>query len=208
VGTTGSYQLTVNATNSAGSTAQTFVLLVDQTPAITSAATVTFTVGQALTFTVTATGNPTASLTESGALPTGLSFTANSNGTATLAGTPAAGTGGSRLLTVKATNAAGSATQSFRLVVDQAPAITSGSTVTATVGRAMRFTVTTTGYPKATITEAGPVPKGLRFIANTNGTATISGTPSAGTAGSYGLTISATNGVGSPAVQAFLLTVR
>jgi hypothetical protein len=72
----------------------------------------------------------------------------------------------------------------------------------------MRFTVTTTGYPKATITEAGPVPKGLRFIANTNGTATISGTPSAGTAGSYALTISATNGVGSPAVQAFLLTVR
>ena len=208
VGTTGSYRLTVNATNSAGSTAQTFVLMVDQTPAITSAATATVTVGQAMTFTVTATGYPTASLTESGALPTGLSFTANSNGTATLAGTPAAGTGGSRLLTVKATNAAGSATQSFRLVVDQAPAITSARTLTGTVGRAMRFTVTTTGYPKATITEAGPVPKGLRFIANTNGTATISGTPSAGTAGSYGLTISATNGVGSPAVQAFLLTVR
>jgi hypothetical protein len=182
--------------------------MVDQTPAITSAATATVTVGQAMTFTVTATGYPTASLTESGALPTGLSFTANSNGTATLAGTPAAGTGGSRLLTVKATNAAGSATQSFRLAVDQAPAITSARTVTATVGRAMKFTVTTTGYPKATITEAGPVPKGLRFIANTNGTATISGTPSAGTAGSYGLTISATNGVGSPAVQAFLLTVR
>jgi hypothetical protein len=208
VGTTGSYQLTVSATNSAGSTAQTFVLMVDQAPAITSAAIATVTVGQAMTFTVTATGYPTAGLTESGALPTGLSFTANSNGTATLAGTPAAGTGGSRLLTVKATNAAGSATQSFRLVVDQAPAITSARTLTGTVGRAMRFTVTTTGYPKATITEAGAVPKGLRFIVNTNGTATISGTPSAGTAGSYGLTISATNGVGSPAVQAFLLTVR
>ena len=208
MGTTGRYQLTVNATNSAGSTTQTFVLMVDQTPAITSAATATVTVGQAMTFTVTTTGSPTASLTETGALPTGLSFTANSNGTATLAGTPAAGTGGSRLLAVKATNASGSATQSFRLVVDQAPAITSARTVTATVGWAMKFTVTTTGYPKARITEAGPVPKGLRFIANNNGTATISGTPSAGAAGSYDLTISATNGVGSPAVQALLLTVR
>ncbi len=208
VGTAGLYQLIVNATNSAGSTAQTFVLMVDQGPAITSAATVTVTGGQAMTFTVTTTGYPNASLTESGALPTGLTFTANLSGTATVAGTPSAGTGGSRLITVKATNAAGSATQSFRLVVDQAPAITSAKTVTATMGRAMRFTVTTTGYPKATITETGPLPKGLRFIANTNGTATISGTPSAGTAGSYGLTISATNGVASPAVQAFLLTVR
>jgi len=208
VGTAGSYQLIVNATNSAGSTAQTFVLIVGQTPAITSAATTTVTVGQAMAFTVTTSGYPVASLTESGVLPTGLSFTPNSNGTATLAGTPAAGTGGSRLLTLKAVNALGSATQSFRLVVDQAPAITSAKTVTATTGRAMRFTVTTTGYPTVTITESGPLPKGLRFIANANGTATISGTPSAGTAGSYLLTISATNGVGSPAVQTFLLTVR
>jgi hypothetical protein len=182
--------------------------MVDQTPAITSATTATVTVGQAMTFTVTTTGYPNASLSESGALPSGLSFTANSNGTATLAGTPTAGTGGSHLLTLKATNAAGSVTQSFRLVVDEAPAITSAKTVTATVGRAMKFTVTTTGYPKATITETGPLPKGLRFIANANGTATISGTPSAGTSGTYGLNISATNGVGSPALQAFLLTVR
>jgi hypothetical protein len=193
--------------NFAGSSAS-LSQVVTALPQFTSPATATATVGSLFSFTVATTGYPIASLTESGALPSGLSFTANPNGTATLAGTPAAGTGGSRLLTVKATNAAGSATQSFRLLVDQAPAITSAKAVTASVGRAMRFTVTTTGYPTATITEAGRLPNGLRFVANTNGTATISGTPAPGAAGTYTLTMSATNGVGSPAVQAFLLTLR
>ena len=48
--------------------------------------------GTAGTFAVTSTGSPTATLTETGALPGGVTFTDNGNGTATLAGTPAAGT--------------------------------------------------------------------------------------------------------------------
>ena len=75
---------------------------------------------------MTTTGFPTAALTETGALPTGVTFVDNGDGTATLAGTPAAGTGGTYALTITAANGVlPDATQSFTLTVDQAPAITS-----------------------------------------------------------------------------------
>src|SRR5204863_3080524 len=91
-----------------------------EAPAITSAANATFTVGSSATFTVTATGTPTPSLTKGGALPSGVTFVNNGNGTATLSGAPAAGTGGTYALTVTASNAVSpDATQSFVLTVNQ-----------------------------------------------------------------------------------------
>jgi len=45
-------------------------------------------------------------------------------------------------------------------------------------------------------------------MAGTAGTATVAGTPAAGTAGAYDVTITATNGVGAPVTQAFVLTVN
>ena len=57
------------------------------------------------------------------------------------------------------------------------------------------FTVTTTGSPTPAISETGALPSGVTFTDNGNGTATLAGTPAAGTAGSYPLTISAANGV-------------
>ena len=101
---------------------QTFTLTVDQAPAITSADNTTFTTGTLGTFTVTTTGFPTAALSETGALPTGVTFVDNGDGTATLAGTPAAGTGGTYALTITAANGVlPDATQTFTLTVDQAP---------------------------------------------------------------------------------------
>jgi hypothetical protein len=47
----------------------------------------------------------------------------------------------------------------------------------------------------------------VTFVDNGNGTATISGIPGAGTAGAYPITITATNGIGTPASQSFTLTV-
>jgi hypothetical protein len=198
-----SYSGDPNFTGSSGSVSQ----LVTLAPAFTSAATTTGTVNKAMTFTVTTTGYPTPTLTETGALPSGLHFTANANGTATISGTPASGKGGSYPLTVKATNAGGSAVQSFVLIVDQPPAITSAGSATARIGKAFSFTVKTTGYPAAKVTESGTLPKGLKFTANANGTATISGTAASGTTGGYFLNLSASNGVGSTAQQTFWLTV-
>jgi large repetitive protein len=208
-GTRGSYGITVKASNGLNPNAtQAFTLTVDAAPAITSAGSASFTVGSSGSFTVTSTGNPTATVAEAGSLPSGVTFVAHANGTATLSGTPAEGSGGSYPLTITASNGVSpSASQSFTLTVEQAPAITSASTATFTEGSSGTFTVTSTGSPTSAMSESGSLPAGVTFDDNGNGTATLSGTPAAGTRGSYPVTLRASNGVGNDATQSFTLTV-
>ena len=214
-GSGGTYSFTLKAANGfSPSASQNFTLFVDQSPVITSADHTTFTVGNAGTFAVTTTaGFPTTTtITKTGTLPSGVTFTDNGDGTATLAGTPAAGTGGSYPLTITATASGGlaaPATQSFTLTVDAGPVITSADHTTFVVGSAGTFTVTTTSGSPVTITETGAtLPSGVTFTDNGDGTATLAGTPAAGTGGSYSLTIKASSGVGTDATQAFTLTVN
>lgn len=172
-------------------------------PTITSANNTTFRVGTTGTFTVTATGSPAPTFSESGALPGGVTF----NGTTgVLAGTPAAGTGGNYPITITALNGvAPNAVQSFALTVNQAPTITSVNNTTFQVGNPGTFTVTTTGTPKPNVTESGALPGGVTFSASTG---SIQGTPSSGTSGNYPITFTAQNGVSPNAVQSFTLTVN
>ena len=59
-------------------------------------------------------GVPAPAITEAGALPAGVTFTDNGNNTATLAGTPAPGSGGTYVLGITANNGVGTApTQTF-----------------------------------------------------------------------------------------------
>ncbi|HET9102423.1 MAG TPA: putative Ig domain-containing protein [Solirubrobacteraceae bacterium] len=177
-------------------------------PVITSANHTTLSTGQAGSFTVTTSGTPAPSLSESGTLPAGVTFTDHGNGTASLSGTPAAGTGGSYPLTITAANGVSpNATQSFTLTVDQPLAITSASTTRMIPGHAGSFTVRSTGYPTPALSEAGALPSGISFADNHDGTATLSGTPAAGSAGSYPLTITAASGASPNATQSFTLTV-
>jgi hypothetical protein len=208
-GTNGVYSFSIDASNGVSPDAvQTFTLTVDVAPTITSGSSSTFTEGSAGTFTVTSTGRPTAALSETGALPSGVTFVDNGNGTATLAGTPATGTAGTYTVTVTASNGVSpNATQSFTLTVDAAPAITSGAATTFTEGSAGTFTVTSTGNPTASLSKSGALPSGVTFTDNGDGTATLAGTPAFGTGGIHTLTITATNGVGSPASQSFTLTI-
>jgi hypothetical protein len=203
-GTSGSYPVTFTASNGVGSNAtQSFTLAVNTAPAITSANNTTFAVGTAGTFTVTATGTPTPTLSVTGALPTGVTFTP---ATGILAGTPAAGTGGTYPITITAQNGvAPAATQSFTLTVNQTSAITSANITTFTVGTAGTFTVTATGTPAPTLSVTGTLPTGVTF---TPATGKLAGTPAAGTSGSYPITFTASNGVGSNATQSFTLTVN
>ncbi len=84
---------------------------------ITSADATTFTAKLGGTFTVSTSGHPTPTLTESGTLPSGVTFTDNGDGTATLAGTPTAAAPGTYPVTVTAANGTTPATQSFTLTV-------------------------------------------------------------------------------------------
>ena len=210
-GSGGTYPLTITAAN--GNTpdaVQAFVLTVNASPAFTSANASAFTVGAAGTFAITTTATPTVTaITRTGTLPAGVTFTDHGNGTATLAGTPAAATGGTYVQTLTASNGVGTnAVQTFTLTVRQAPAITSTAATTFVVGAAGSFTVTTTGFPTSALTLTGALPGGVTFTDNGDGTATLAGTPGAGTGGTYALSITAANGVGSNAVQSFTLTVN
>jgi hypothetical protein len=112
----GVFTLKITAKNNAAtSTAQTFTLTVSQAPKITSAATTTATIGTALSFTVKTSGYPAPTITESGALPAGVTFTNNGNGTATIAGTPTAS--GTFALALTAKNSLGTATQTLTIRV-------------------------------------------------------------------------------------------
>lgn len=94
-------------------------------PAFTSGAGTTFWINVPGTFTVTAVGSPTPSLSAAGPLPSDLTFTDQGNGTATLAG-PVHVTG-SYPLTFTAHNGVGAdASQSFTLEVTWGPGDTNG----------------------------------------------------------------------------------
>ncbi len=137
----------------------------------------------------------------------GLKFFLSFNAaTGILSGTPVAGTTGIYPLTFAAHNGVGSdATQSFTLTVIQAaPVITSANGATFIIGMLGSFTVTATGSPTPTLSESGALPSGISFNAS-NGV--LSGTPAAGAAGTYPITFTASNGVGSNATQNFTLAV-
>jgi hypothetical protein len=64
----------------------------------------------------------------------------------------------------------------FNAVTSPAATITSADSASVVAGSAFSFTVDTTGVPVPVITEKGKLPKGLSFVNNGDGTATISGT--------------------------------
>ena len=199
-GSGGTYPFTITATNGVDPAAtQPFVLTVNQACQITSPDQATFAVSLAGTFTATSTGWPKCAWSESRNLPPGLTAKDNGDGTATLSGTPT--TGGLYTFRVIAGNVAGSDTQYFTLIVLQKPQITSADHTTCLVGKACAFTVTSTGVPTPNLFEKGPLPKGVTFKDNGNGTAKLSGTPAAGAGGTYKFTIIATNGAKLDAAQ-------
>jgi acetyl esterase/lipase len=89
-----------------------------EAPTIVSRSATTFKVGTDKTFTVKVRANPAATVTESGALPAGVSFSATVTGDATIAGAPAPGTSGTYPLVITAANGgAPNAVQDFTLTV-------------------------------------------------------------------------------------------
>ena len=205
-GTDGTYSITLTASNGIGTNAnQSFTLTVDAAPSspdFTSNASTTFNVGMSGTFQPVASGTATITYAESSGLPAGVTFNAT---TGILSGTPTSGSAGNYDLVFTATDgASASATQNFVLKVEQPPDIISNDSAAFTSGSAGSIAVLTTGFPNATVNESGSLPSGVTFDATTG---ILSGTPAAGSGGTYDLTFSASNGVGSNATQDFVLTV-
>ncbi len=114
-------------------------------PVITSTNSATVSVGSALNFAIATSGSPAATVSESGALPANVTFSAHSGGTATLAGTPADGKVGTYPITIHATNGVGSpVTQDFTLRVTTAALTITASSQSVTQGSAVASV--TAGY--------------------------------------------------------------
>jgi large repetitive protein len=215
-GTGGIYQMVLTAANGVGTApTEDFTLTVNEAPTITSAAAASFVVGDSNSFTFTTSGFPAAALSESQSLPSGLHFLDNGDGTATLSGIPAAGTGGTHSLIITATNGQGSSvTQDFTLTVITPVGPTSppqiqpnAAATTFTVGTTGNFTIDAVGSPVPTWSYTGALPAGVIFIDNGDGSATLAGKPQAGNGGTYPLVLTAANGVGTAPTEDFTLTV-
>ncbi|WP_206686882.1 beta strand repeat-containing protein [Microbacterium invictum] len=168
----GEWILPVMASSSAGTATVDFALTVRQLPAFTSAPSARVRLGEPGTALVTTTGYPDAVITATG-LPAGLNLTDNGDGTATIVGTPRHAE--TATVTLRATNAAGDATQALTLVVVEAPIITSAPSAAFEIGVPGAFTVSGTGYPLPAYALLGRLPAGLSFTDNGDGTATIAG---------------------------------
>ena len=178
----GTFSITLSATNAGGTGTAPLTLTVNPPPPdITSPATATATVGQAFSYQIMATNNPTSF--DATGLPVNLTVDTS---TGLISGTPSAA--GTFSITLSATNAGGTGTAPLTLTVNPPPPdITSPSTATATVGQLFSYQITATNAP--TSFNATGLPAGLTI--NT-ATGSISGTPTA--VGTFSVTLSATNG--------------
>jgi PKD repeat protein len=164
------------------------------TPVINSVTSASGTVGTAFSYTITGSNNPTSF--DATPLPSGLSVNAS---TGVISGTPT--TAGNATVTLTATNAGGSDTETLTITIVepvQPPVINSSTSASGTVGTAFSYTITGSNEP--TSFDATPLPSGLSV--NTS-TGVISGTPT--TAGNTTVTLTATNAGGS---DTEILTIR
>lgn len=194
-----------NTNGSATTNAATLTLKVNTTsPVITSVSSTTFTVGTAGSFTVTATGNPAPTFTETGALPGGVTL----SNAGVLSGTPAAGTAGSYPIVITASNGVNpDSSQNFTLtVVNPAGSLTlsPASLQAGTVGISYKQTLSVSGgaKPYTSTLVSGTLPAGLTY----SKTMVISGTPKAG--GAFDLTIQVRDAIGRTGSQAYTLIIN
>jgi len=165
------------------------------TPTITSAATASGTVGTAFTYTVTVDSETGATSLNVGALPAGLSFTADSTTpiTGTISGTPtAAGTFNVQLSANNAVGTGGTVTLVLTIAPPgPVPAITSGTSISGQPGTAINsYQIVASNGP--TSYSAVGLPLGLSLDSVSG---IISGTPSV--PGAYVVQLSASNANGS-----------
>ena len=208
----GVHQLRIRAANSFRFTynvvSQNLLLELDRSPGFVTPSSRRIRAGVGVRFLVRAAGYPLPTLTESGGLPPGLTFTDNGNGTATIAGTPTAPLGASSWpLGITARNSLGTVGQSLVLSTSLAPAsFTSPLRAAAVVGRSFTDTISaTSAYGVPALAETGTLPPGLAFADNHNGTATVVGTVTPGAASAYQFEVSATTAAGTVSVRYTIL---
>ena len=188
----GNYSTQVTATNAYGSAEQNLTIVVDEAPSFVGSGsgscsspdrgdtTPTLVVGDPGGVTLYSAGYPSPTLSLSGVLPDGVTFSDNGDGSGDLSGNPTDGTGGIYPVTLSMTNVEGTATQSLNFVVDEEASGTSDGQATWIAGQSNTFTIQTAGYPSAMSVDPfspSEVPSWITWTDNGDGTATLAGTP-------------------------------
>jgi hypothetical protein len=177
---------------------------VTSVPQFTSPNIAFFPVGSNDSFTIKTTGAPDATLTYSGTLPDGLTFTPDGNGTATLTG-DATDAGGEFDLTIYAHNTAGSATPQHLLVDEIGP-----TTATVGVGTDVVAAITPAGYDDTvTFLNSDSYPNdGIVLTGNSASGYTLEADQDIATPpGQYLVDLSLSNGVNRPVIEALTVNV-
>lgn len=176
----------------------------------TSTAVTSATVNQPYSYAVSVTGPTGSTFTITAPTkPDWLTLTSTGSKTASLSGTPTST--GSFDVVLSVTDGTSTKTQSFTIVVAALEGLkfTSTPITTATAGSAYSYSITTSDLanPTATISiDATTKPSWLTLTSTGNGTATLSGTPVSGDAGSNSVTLSANDGF-TTVTQNFTITV-
>ena len=194
VGSGGTHNVTISATNATGTGNAVLVLgISDNPPVITSAGTASGQTGAAFSYTIVANNTPTSYATS--ALPAGLSLNTS---TGAITGTPTAV--GTFNVTMTATNGSGSDTKPLVITITLGPpVITSPATAGGSDGSPFSYQITATNNP--TSFGAVGLPPGLSVSATTG---LISGQPVG--QGTFNVTISATNATAT-ATQGLTITL-
>lgn len=201
---TGTYALTVHAATLSWLTGtHTLTVTVFRPPTLTGSSTLRAELGASFTHTLTVGGDPlptSASFTQ--ALPPGLTA-AVSGTTLTISGTPT-GTPGPYPTRVTVANAYASASLDLDLQVAGPATIAAvPATLTGVDVPMTPIDVALGGFPIPTVTSTG-LPPGVTVTTTATGVR-LGGTPTTG--GVFPVTLTAANGVGTPATSSFVLTV-
>lgn len=183
----GTFNIVLAATNSAGTTNEMLVLTVGEPPAITSSLTASGTAGvQFNTYTATASGTPDITFSVNN-LPDGLTFDPSNQ---TINGTPTYS--GVTNVTLTAINSYGTDVETLIITISegvQPPTITSAQSATATKDYPFSYTITADGS-QPIVFNASNLPTALTFNGNV-----ISGIPA--DTGIFNIPLTASNSAGS-----------
>jgi len=206
--------VTIRATDSSNlSVDESFVVTVNGKPTVATVADQTVAAESTLNLLLTASDpeSETITLTVAG-LPNGATFFDNQDGTANLTWTPTFADVGAYPVSVTATDSNGQAdTKSFTITVtapNRAPEINAIGNQAINEGAPLTVNISATDPDGgALILTAANLPNGATFTDNGDGTATLTWTPGAGTAGVYTVSVTATDSNNLSDVQTFTITV-
>ena len=203
----GNSSIAVKATDNVGQSATVnYTIAIAATPlSITTTGLGGGALGQSYSATLTATGgtSPYIWLVSNGVLPVGLNLNPS---TGIIAGVPSVA--GTSTISIKAVDVNGlTAASQYSLTISSATITISPSTIGGAVsGGTFSSTLVASGgtAPYGWTITSGALPPGLTLSASTG---TIAGTVTAGTTGTYGFTVRATDSFGSSSTASYAMTV-